>query len=1025
MLQLQLYIEGQEVEMFKDESVTLTQSIQDIRDISKVFTDFTRTFNVPASKINNKLFKHFYNFHIVGFDARKKRDATILLNYKPFKQGKIKLEGVRLKNNESESYKLTFYGNTVSLKDILGEDKLSKLVNLEYFNFQYNDTNIKTYMSDGKDVNFFNDTINEAIIFPLITVDNRIIWDNTSVNTDTIKNVNPSVSVGTVGLPISQLKPAIKLFPIISAIEQQYPELEFSRDFFNNEIGVFGDLYMWLHNKEGVLFSDQDAQYPVSNFTITDGSSQDIQGFKGGSFENSFSESDSERDMNVKVVPSGTAAYNLVIKKDGEAFEKYDNLTGETEQTKIVIPNGTYTFFIETDVVSSYTVYVLIRNKPKNIFSGNKKITYSGSAEYITDKVLNIPSLMPNMRIIDFLTGLFKMFNLTAFRNDNGIIEVKTLDNYFASSTKVWDITKHLDKTQSTVNAILPFKEIMFSYEGLDTFLTDNHKNLFNKGWGNLNYRDGDKFDGTNYEVVAPFEHLKYERVYVTDNGVIQTTTNSDGNEEKTNSLVQYGYAVDDSENSYLGKPILFYAAKTTGNIRVRDLDDSTDLVSNTYLPFNHLGGTIFNNLQNLHFGVEISEWHREPNKETLFKNYYKKFVKDMMDSRKRISTFKAFLPIEVLHNLNLADRIIVFDDMYRINKITTDFSTNQSTLELHNIFEEIKYNTILNVAIQNVLADTTLKTADEGNLTADGDSATDGFDVPNITTEVPSEIPANEPTPAYEDEVVLVEPPEIQLRLSNIDTEDTVYLRYAVTKLGKLMNTEMVQEFGFFISGTKSDLSPTTYDELYAASAVTNISLSGVPTQLINVPYIKPNRYTLPSDPVTVPITGLTHPTTIYYRFYARTYTGDLYDNGNVVGPIIESKTIGAALPQGINFTSSVYVVNDSPSYPPDVSCGTKISSDIDKVWFFEHTGGARDVQVGDFVRVTGLEYKGETTTYNTTYGNNLLTFAGFQTQIPKSDYDFVNFYDWKILDSTRSQYMAIRVNKLNGEVVRVTTCP
>ena len=59
MLQLQLYIEGQEVELYKDESITLTQSIQDIKDISKVFTDFTKTFNVPASKANNKIFKHF------------------------------------------------------------------------------------------------------------------------------------------------------------------------------------------------------------------------------------------------------------------------------------------------------------------------------------------------------------------------------------------------------------------------------------------------------------------------------------------------------------------------------------------------------------------------------------------------------------------------------------------------------------------------------------------------------------------------------------------------------------------------------------------------------------------------------------------------------------------------------------------------------------------------------------------------------------------------------------------------------
>jgi len=56
MLNLQLYIEGQEVDLFKDESVNLTQSLQDVKDIEKVFTDFSRTFSVPASRANNKIF---------------------------------------------------------------------------------------------------------------------------------------------------------------------------------------------------------------------------------------------------------------------------------------------------------------------------------------------------------------------------------------------------------------------------------------------------------------------------------------------------------------------------------------------------------------------------------------------------------------------------------------------------------------------------------------------------------------------------------------------------------------------------------------------------------------------------------------------------------------------------------------------------------------------------------------------------------------------------------------------------------
>jgi len=37
MLNIQLFIEGQEVDLFQDESITLTQTIQDVKDIEKVF----------------------------------------------------------------------------------------------------------------------------------------------------------------------------------------------------------------------------------------------------------------------------------------------------------------------------------------------------------------------------------------------------------------------------------------------------------------------------------------------------------------------------------------------------------------------------------------------------------------------------------------------------------------------------------------------------------------------------------------------------------------------------------------------------------------------------------------------------------------------------------------------------------------------------------------------------------------------------------------------------------------------------
>ena len=125
MQELQLYIEGQRVELFKDETVSLTQTIQNVKDVSKIFTSFSKTFSLPASKTNNKIFKHYYNFDIVnGFDARIKKAGNIELNHIPFKTGRIKLEGVELKNNLAHTYRITFFGNTVELPDILGDDSL-------------------------------------------------------------------------------------------------------------------------------------------------------------------------------------------------------------------------------------------------------------------------------------------------------------------------------------------------------------------------------------------------------------------------------------------------------------------------------------------------------------------------------------------------------------------------------------------------------------------------------------------------------------------------------------------------------------------------------------------------------------------------------------------------------------------------------------------------------------------------------------------------------------------------------------
>ena len=55
---VEVYIQGQKLDLFDDESINVTQSVQDVNDISKVFGDYSQTFSVPASARNDHLLAH-------------------------------------------------------------------------------------------------------------------------------------------------------------------------------------------------------------------------------------------------------------------------------------------------------------------------------------------------------------------------------------------------------------------------------------------------------------------------------------------------------------------------------------------------------------------------------------------------------------------------------------------------------------------------------------------------------------------------------------------------------------------------------------------------------------------------------------------------------------------------------------------------------------------------------------------------------------------------------------------------------
>ena len=132
---IQLYVGNEQVDVFQDGTINLVSSIKDFRSPDKIFTDFSRNFSLPASARNNLLFKHFYDYDIIegGFDARSAKDARIEINDRPFREGYITLDSVEIKNNKPSTYKVTFYGNLRTLKELFNNLKLRDLDSLDNF----------------------------------------------------------------------------------------------------------------------------------------------------------------------------------------------------------------------------------------------------------------------------------------------------------------------------------------------------------------------------------------------------------------------------------------------------------------------------------------------------------------------------------------------------------------------------------------------------------------------------------------------------------------------------------------------------------------------------------------------------------------------------------------------------------------------------------------------------------------------------------------------------------------------------
>ena len=673
------------VDLFKDENIELNSSIQNVNDISKTFSDFSQSFTIPASPKNNGVFQHYYNTDVDGtFNPNIRIRGYIECGSLPFKYGVIQLEDVKLKNMQPDSYTVRFFSASVNLSDRFGDDDLTTL-DLSEFDHQYN--------SDIFDATYSN-SLGEDLYYPLIT--SARAWQiGTNNSFDITKNAGK--------IKYTELRPALKLIRIIEAIETKY-NFTFDRDFLGR--AVFGNLHMWVFgnldlvpNTSGAITSELSNQGTLNDADTTLDYTLDTINISPNTVPNIRT-----RSFSIRITPEASfenIIYSMfVVDELDNIILESQNVSGIRGMSNYISLTESKTYRVKISANQSFQYVLKIEMTLLRTVGGFLKKSATQAVQTI-DIPISISANMPKMKVRDFITSLIKMFNLALVPINSNSFKLLPLDDWYFQGNLV-NLTKYIDSKDVTFKRPKLFKNILFQHQKSGQILNEQFRN--NQG-GILGYGDLQgiyQIDGAELKVQTEFENLMFSRLSDIDTGGI------------TN--VQVGLSLDKNTQPYIGKPYIFYKCG------FQNYDEPIKANGHADLDYTYLTSTendfILSQVSNsVNYSTDISTFLFSEINRNLYSNFWSDYISDLYSTKRRISNWKANLPIGVIIRLKLNDRIVIDDKTYIINSMKTNLNTGDVDLELLNYiglpFTSINSNIPLTADTVDYSADSEILSAD------------------------------------------------------------------------------------------------------------------------------------------------------------------------------------------------------------------------------------------------------------------------------------------------------------------------
>ena len=693
-------------DLYEDEELPLTLSVDEFKNVAEKPQSYSKAFNLPATKRNNRIFDHIFEItrHLDGgsplFNPYQKTQCVLKQDGLLIFQGYLRMLDIVDKGGEI-SYNVNLYSEVVALADLLKDKKFSDL-DFSELEHDYDRNNIKNSNNNGV----------------------------SSGQTTPITYLNPSTSgfrtnFNTVKYPFIDWTGQLVIANGLTNATSGFPELASLEQAFRPCINI-----KYLIDR---IFEQSDVPFTyTSTFFNTTEFSELFMDFNWGEGNAPFSFNTTLERANAQqsITPTGTnitLLFNDIINTPSylEAFG-YDDTTGvftavndnqiynidlNLLMTRIAGAASVTVEIIKNGVVhSSISNYAISSGSGNYLTFNNTLILQSGDTWYVRARKisggqirfsdsLGVASLIVNTQGIEitnndllqtlrgelgqweFLKGLLTMFNLVTVPDkdnpDNIIIETY-VDTFINNTSKELNWTDKIDISEMKLEPLTDLnRNTLFKYvEDEDDYAFQNFKEATSGFlYGSLEYDSTNEFnilEGTEEIEASPFAATVIKSLEPVS--LVNFVTPA-----------MYSMNGDGTSEPFDNSPRIFYNRGLFGGVSyyIPAQNNQTEDQAVEYGYFSHLRlSSTSAGKRDLNFGIQ----QLFPNVfggtiNNLYNLYWADYFNELYNINTRVMTIKVNLNSSDLNTFQFNQRVFIKNRLFRVNKI--DYKPNDlSTVE-------------------------------------------------------------------------------------------------------------------------------------------------------------------------------------------------------------------------------------------------------------------------------------------------------------------------------------------------------